>query len=90
MYDDFENLDYTCEDNSFNYDDEFYEELDENYSRAAHTDYQELVFIFNIKWHQKSSECVSVVKLSQRDLTGIVTEDYRYYFQAGGVAKFVQ
>ncbi len=44
MYDDFENLDYTCEDNSFNYDDEFYEELDENYSRAAHTDYQELAY----------------------------------------------
>ena len=40
MYDD---LDYTCEDNSFNYDDEFYEELDENYSRA-HTDSQELAY----------------------------------------------
>ena len=33
MYDDF-NLDYTCEDNSFNYDDEFYEDLDENYVDA--------------------------------------------------------
>ena len=44
MYDDFENLDYTCEDNSFNYDDEYYEDLDENYSRA-HTDYQELAYM---------------------------------------------
>ena len=42
MYDDFD-LDYTCEDNSFNYDDEFYEDLDENYQRA-HTDYQELAY----------------------------------------------
>ena len=42
MYDDF-NLDYTCEDNSFNYDDEFYEDLDENYARE-HTDYQELAY----------------------------------------------
>jgi len=30
---------------------------------------------------------VSVGKLSQQDLTGIVTEDCRYYFKAGGVAK---
>jgi len=43
MYDDFD-LDYTCEDNSFNYDDEFYEELDENYQQRAHTDYQELAY----------------------------------------------
>ena len=42
MYDDLD-LDYTCEDNSFNYDDEFYEDLDENYSRE-HTDYQELAY----------------------------------------------
>ena len=42
MYDDLD-LDYTCEDNSFNYDDEFYEDLDENYQRA-HTDYQELAY----------------------------------------------
>ena len=42
MYDDFD-LDYTCEDNSFNYDDEYYEDLDENYQRA-HTDYQELAY----------------------------------------------
>ena len=117
MYDDFD-LDYTCEDNSFNYDDEFYEDLDENY-QWAHTDYQELAYThyawyvcthlaldlcnirhiyvwcivvsnFKILWHQKSSGCVSVVELSQQDLTGIITEDYRYYIQAGGVAKFVQ
>lgn len=43
MYEEYYDLDYTCEDNSFNYDDEFYEELDENYSRA-HTDYQELAY----------------------------------------------
>ena len=42
MYDEL-NLDYTCEDNSFNYDDEYYEDLDENYQRA-HTDYQELAY----------------------------------------------
>ena len=43
MYEEYYDLDYTCEDNSFNYDDEFYEELDENYQRA-HTDYQELAY----------------------------------------------
>ena len=30
---------------------------------------------------------MSVGKLSHQNLTGIVTEDYRYYFKAGGVAK---
>ena len=40
MYDDL-NLDYTCEDNSRDLDDEW--DLDENYTRA-HTDYQELAF----------------------------------------------
>jgi len=33
---------------------------------------------------------VSVGKLSQQDLTGIVTEDCKYYTKAGEVAKFVQ
>ena len=41
MYDDFD-LDYTCEDNSFNLDDDW-QDLDENYSRE-HTDYQELAY----------------------------------------------
>ena len=40
MYDDFD--DYTCEDNSFNLDDDC-QDLDENYSRE-HTDYQELAY----------------------------------------------
>ena len=41
MYDDLD-LDYTCEDNSFNLDDEW-QDLDENYQRE-HTDYQELAY----------------------------------------------
>ena len=41
MYDDLD-LDYTCEDNSFNLDDDW-QDLDENYSRE-HTDYQELAY----------------------------------------------
>ena len=40
MYDDFD--DYTCEDNSFNLDDDW-QDLDENYQRE-HTDYQELAY----------------------------------------------
>ena len=31
--------------------------------------------------------CVSLVKLTQERLTGNITEDYKYYFQARGVAK---
>ena len=34
--------------------------------------------------------CVSLVKLTQESQTGNITEDYRYYFQAGGVTKVVQ
>ena len=34
--------------------------------------------------------CVSLVKLTQESQTENITEDYRYYFQAGGVSKVVQ
>ena len=34
-------------------------------------------------WHMRYRWCVSVGKLSQQDLTGIVTENYKYYTKAG-------
>ena len=34
--------------------------------------------------------CVSLVKLTQERLTGNITEDYKYYFQAALVSKVVQ